>query len=223
MLRIYIHKISSILLAALTFPLLVFCGMTAKASDYSHPGYITGYSDGTFRPDELLTRAEAAQIFYNLALNQTDVGRPAVIEEYPDVAEDKWYSIAIANLGGWKIITGYPDGTFRPEEDISRAEFVTIAVRFTGISSSGRRFIHDVPANHWAFGYIAAAMDKGIVAAYSDGSFGPENKVTRAEAVTMVNRILDCDGIKDGNSFSDVPRSYWAYEAITAATTGHEH
>lgn len=99
-----------------------------------------------------------------------------------------------------------------------------MAVRFVNVMEASGEFVfHDVDITHWAFGYIAAAVDAGYISGYPDGSFRPDNTITRAEAVTILNRVRSCESITEGISFTDVPESHWVYEAITAAATEHEH
>ena len=119
---------------------------------------------------------------------------------------------------------GYSDGSFGPDNTITRAEFVTMAMRFAGVSSTaGKAGFPDVDSAHWAAGYIASAVNGGYISGYPDGSFGPNNQITRAEAVTILNKIRGCASLDQGKSFTDVPVSHWAYKAITAAATGHTH
>ena len=185
----------------------------------THSAYLSGYSDGTFRPDHSLTRAEAATLFYNLLGGNSGSGGA-----YPDVASGAWYCNAVTALSGVGVITGYPNGTFGPDNTITRAEFVAMAMRFAGVSGkTGSIGFPDVASTHWAAGYIAAAADGGYLSGYPDGTFGPDNQITRAEAVTILNNLRGCAGLDQGKTFSDVPASHWAYEAITAAATDHTH
>ena len=184
-----------------------------------HAAYINGYPDGTFRPDSSMTRAEAAALFYNL-LGDTDVSGGS----FMDVFSVAWYYDAVTALSGAGIINGYSDGSFGPDNTITRAEFVTMAMRFAGVSSTaGKAGFPDVDSAHWAAGYIAAATNGGYISGYPDGSFGPNNQITRAEAVTILNKIRGCASLDQGKSFTDLSASHWAYEAITAAATDHTH
>ena len=223
--------ISGILMTVLMISPMV-PGLTASAAyeesqskasaGYTYPAYISGYEDGTFRPEGTTTRAEAAQMIYPLWRDQDVLRSTEVLfKSYSDVPEGAWYFVAVGTLGGWRVINGYEDGTFRPETPITRAELVTAAVKLTGIdiSEAAECSFTDVSTTHLDYGYIAAAVNAGIINGYADGSFRPEKSVTRAEAVTIINRALGRDGISEGNAFSDVPQSHWAYEAITAAAT----
>jgi len=185
----------------------------------THSAYLSGYPDGTFRPDNSLTRAEAAMLFNNLLGGNSGSGGA-----YPDVASGTWYCKAVTALSGVGVITGYPDGTFGPDNTITRAEFVAMAMRFAGVNrKTGSTGLSDVASAHWAAGYIAAAVDGGYLSGYPDGTFRPDGLVTRAEAVTILNNLRGCAGLSEGKTFSDVPETHWAYEAITAAATDHTH
>jgi len=185
----------------------------------THNTYISGYGNGIFGPDDNMTRAQAAMIFYNL-LEDTYLNGGS----FTDVSENAWYYDAVTALSGLGVISGYGDGSFGPDNTITRAEFVTMAIHFTGLDvRDGATGLQDVPESYWAAGYIAAAVDAGYVSGYSDGSFRPESQITRAEAVTILNKIRGCEGISEGVSFTDVPETHWAYTAITAAATKHEH
>jgi uncharacterized repeat protein (TIGR02543 family) len=163
-----------------------------KLSDVSHIlnttsryAYVHGRGGYMFRPDSSLTRAEAVQIFFNL-LNNPDVSGGTV---FPDVGTDKWYSEAIEAMSALNIVTGYPDGTFRPNAPITRAEFAAIAVSFAQLAPGGRTFSDILPA-HWAFNHIRTAANFGWVGGFPDGTFRPDQNITRAEAVIIVNRVL---------------------------------
>ncbi|MDR1132506.1 MAG: S-layer homology domain-containing protein, partial [Oscillospiraceae bacterium] len=191
-----------------------------------HFAYMRG-SNGGFNPDGQLTRAEAAQVFYNLLVDK-QVSYDA--SRFTDVDTGAWFARSIGVLSQLGIITGYSDGTFRPDAKITRAEFATLAARFDKLSERTVTF-PDVPAGHWAYEVVCSAATKGWITGYSDGSFRPDNNMTRAEMVVMVNRVLGRDADKayiDANvarliTFSDVPASHWAYYAIMEATNSHDY
>lgn len=192
---------------------------SSSASSGNNQAYISGYSDGTFKPDANLTRAEAAVIFYRLMGSSGTSGSGI---EYSDVPAGKWYYDAVTALAAKGIITGYSDGTFKPDATITRAEFTVIALRYAGTSqSTDESTFADVISSHWACGYITAAAKRGYITGYSDNSFKPDGLVTRAEAVTIINRILGRSGRSSGASFTDVTTSHWAYQAITSAATDY--
>jgi len=217
------RTISSILLAALTIPLLVCGSVSASAAEeggYDHPAYVSGHLDGTFCPDETLTRAEAAQIFYNLceAGRNRAAGDPVGV--FSDVTSDAWYYAAVSYISSQKIMNGDGEGRFRPGDDITRAELLAATLNYAGIAATGECTFSDVSVDHWAYGYIAAAVNAGIVFGFPNGTFRPDKSVTRAEAITMINRALGITEMDSGTTFSDVPQSHWAYGTITAAATG---
>lgn len=190
-------------------------GATAEA-------YVNGYLDGTFRPDAGITRAEAAQLLYNLSTHDKQVSRAV----FTDVAGGKWYGGAVTYLTGTGVITGYPDGTFRPENTITRAEFTTLVVRFMGLAGEGVSAFPDIAETHWASSYTATAERQGLLSGYPDGTVHPEAAVTRAEAVVILNNMLGRStervlfaGLQ--MPFSDVPGSHWAWSNIMAAAVEH--
>ncbi len=201
------------------FSLLTLVSLPALASEQAHPAYISGYSDGSFQPNRALKRAEAAALFFNL------IDQPAAQASYrlnfKDVQSDVWYYEAVMELAQQGIISGYQDGTFQPDAAINRAEFVTIALRYANIAEGGTAGFPDVSETNWAAGAISASVEAGFISGYPDGTFRPEQSITRAEAVTVLNKIIGCSGIATGTNFTDVPQSYWAYESITAAATYH--
>lgn len=189
---------------------------------YEHSAYLSGYKSGVFLPNAHVTRAEAVQMFYSLLL-QKDAPR----REFPDTA-DAWYTTAVETVAGMGVVSGYSDGGFHPNDQITRAEFVTIAVGFDTLSPGEITFT-DVPATSWAAPYISTAVGKGWVSGYSDGTFRPNAKITRAEAVTILNHLLgrvpDTDILQkpDAKNFYDVFPDHWAYGNILEAATTHSY
>ena len=191
-----------------------------------HYAYMRGDENGNFNPDALMTRAEAAQVFYNLLENK-DVEMTVT---FTDVPSGAWYETPMRTLASLKIITGYPDGTAGPNNYITRAEFVAIASRFEGLAVGSLSF-PDVHSDHWALKYIVSAAVKGWINGYPDGSFKPDNNILRCEAVKTINALLgrmpDTNYI-DANetslvNFPDLSQTHWAYYEIMEATNGHEH
>lgn len=193
-----------------------------------HVNYIMGYPDGTVRPDQSITRAEVATIFYRLL---TDEAREMIWSSeniYPDVKTDDWFYIAICTLTNGGILKGYPDGTFRPDQPITRAELATIITRFDtqfGILEVTENFA-DV-SGHWSEFYVEFAATRGYVLGYPDGSFRPDQPITRAETVTMVNRCLDRavdeEGLCEGYTvWPDNPKGDWYYYDMIEATDYHD-
>ncbi|MDF3001542.1 MAG: hypothetical protein K0Q48_1661 [Bacillota bacterium] len=191
-----------------------------------HIRYMVGDNNGYFNPDKNMTRAEAAQMFYNLLLNK-DV---RVTASFADVAEGAWYKNAVETLAALGVVTGY-DGVYSPNKNITRAEFTAIAMRFA-IINGGNASFSDVSSSDWAYQYIMSAAGYGWINGYSDGTYKPQALITRAEVVTIVNNMLGRSADKeyiDNNLsklkiFPDVTKSsYWAYYGIVEATNAHKH
>ena len=198
-----------------------------------HKAYIVGYDDGEFKPENNMTRAEAAAIFARNIAERKGENISSGKSSFTDVNSKLWYNNSIAYLEKYNIISGYNDGTFRPEEQITRAEFVTMCMRFYGmfedITASNKNIFNDVPKSHWASGYIYNAIAMKWIEGYADGTFKPDSNITRAEVVAIVNRVLDraadteyiSKNISTVNKFTDLKdKSYWAfYEILEAANT----
>jgi hypothetical protein len=157
-------------------------------------------------------------------LDEADKDDP-VSASFTDVAAGKWYSQAVAYLAGKDILTGYSDGSFRPDAQITRAEFAAIISRFDESASSEDAAVRfsDVPASHWAFALIDNAVENGWLGGYPDGTFKPQNMITRAEAVTAINRMLNrelsaADIPSDVPVYTDLDAGHWAYTALIEAT-----
>ena len=195
-----------------------------------HYSYLIGYSDGTVRPNGKITRAEVATIFFRLLDDDTRAKYWSSENNFSDVSADKWYSNAVSTLSRMGVIGGYADGTFRPDAPISRAEFAKIAVSFTqNTGSATYNYFTDVKPTDWFAPYVTAAKDAGLIEGYSDGSFKPESKITRAEACAIVNRTLGRKPskahmkISDRIDWPDVQTTDWFYEAIMEATNSHTY
>ena len=196
-----------------------------------HYAYIIGYEDGTVRPQGNITRAEVATIFFRLLTDEVRAEYWSTVSGYTDVKAGDWYNNAISTLSDLGIITGYEDGTFRPNASISRAEFVTIATRFFDYAAEYEGAFSDVSYLSWYADFVQAAVDMGLVNGYENGTFRPNASITRAEAVAIVNRVLlrrpDADHLLPWsvmNTFSDnVLESAWYYEDIQEATNSHDY
>ena len=193
-----------------------------------HYSYLIGYADGTVRPNGKITRAEVATIFFRLLDDDTRAKYWSSENNFSDVSADKWYNNAVSTLSNMGVIGGYADGTFRPDAPISRAEFAKIAVSFTQNNGSAvYNYFTDVKTTDWFAPYVTAAKDAGLIEGYSDGSFKPESKITRAEACAIVNRTLGRKPskahmkISDRIDWPDVQTTDWFYEAIMEATNSH--
>lgn len=196
----------------------------------NHFAYMIGYPDKTFRPEANMTRAEATVMFSRLLLRSIDVDK-TYTNSFTDVKNTEWYYNAIGYMEQFGIIKGYTDGTFKPDAPITRAEFAAISSRFDKLTTGNQNVYSDVPNNHWAKEYISFATTKGWVTGYPDGTFKPDNKITRSEVVTVTNRILErvCDEnyVENNTSlikhFKDLTNSHWAYYNICEAANGHEY
>ena len=205
-------------------------------SEY-HGAYVVGYTDGTFGPDRDMTRSEAATIFARLLAQRNGERITAPTKTtFPDVPTNAWYAGYVSYLARYGIAVGYTDGLFHGDEPITRAEFTAMAVRFFDTYGDGDPAIMeeysgfwDVSPGHWAAGYIADAARYGWVVGYGDGTFHADDEITRAEVVTIVNRLLgreaDQEYIADHPRglvlFPDVSKGYWAYYDILEAANGH--
>ena len=192
-----------------------------------HYSYIVGYPDGNVKPEGNITRAEVATIFFRLLTDESRDEFWSQTNNYSDVSEDAWYNNAVSTLSNAGVIDGYEDGTFKPDGNITRAEFATIAVRFFEATYDGGDLFSDI-AGHWAQDYINEAANAGIVDGYPDGTFRPQQYITRAEAMTMVNRTIDrhpdADHLLDDMIvWPDNPETAWYYEQVQEATNSHEY
>lgn len=194
-----------------------------------HYAYIVGYAeDGTVRPGANINRAEVATIFFRLLTDEARDQFWSTSNEFSDVSADAWYNNAISTMVNAGIIKGYEDGTFRPNANITRAEFAAIAARFLSNPFVGDEKFTDT-LNHWAHDSINDAAAAGWISGYADGTFRPDNDITRAEAVTLVNNVLQraphADHLlADMKTWPDnMDQSAWYYLAIQEATNSHDH
>ena len=193
-----------------------------------HVAYIQGYPDNTVRPNAAITRAETASIFYRLLNDKTRTAYQTTVNDFYDVADDAWYAAAVSTLSALGIITGYPDGSFRPNQPITRAEFAAITAQF-----DSKTFAPDSPfpdaQEGWFAGAVARAYDKGWIAGYPDGSFRPYEDITRAAAVTAINRVLQrlpasaADLASGIRTWPDMPADFWGYVAMEEAANSHQY
>jgi fimbrial isopeptide formation D2 family protein/uncharacterized repeat protein (TIGR01451 family)/uncharacterized repeat protein (TIGR02543 family) len=191
-----------------------------------HLVYINGYPNGTVKPDSSITRAEAAQIFFNLVENAEKT--MPIPQQFSDVADGAWYAQAVNYLTATDILSGYPDGTFAPDAPITRAEFATIATHFDELDEVAENAFDDVDDSHWARVYINTAAANGWVSGYGDGTFKPNTNITRAEVVSIVNKMLDRgineDKIPEGIIvYTDLSVDHWAYSDIVEASNAHDY
>lgn len=194
-----------------------------------HFAYIIGYPDGTVQPNGQITRAEATTIFFRLLTEESRSANLTKTNGYTDVASDAWYNTAVSTMTKAGIVDGYPDGTFRPDAPITRAEMAKIISLFAKLDKSESRF-SDI-AGHWAEAYIRLAAGNGWIAGYPNGTFGPQRDITRAETATMINRVLDRVPSEESHLLSrgvmqiwpDANPGDWFYLAMQEATNSHDY
>ena len=161
---------------------------------YSHKDltYIIGYPDESVRPDASMTRAEAATVFYRLYDGEyPEFERRMSNGTFEDVKTDCWFYKEVETLYNIGIIDGMDEHTFAPDAPVTRAEFAVMATKFANLDYEGGNIFEDVPAGHWAYSYINAAANAGWVKGYPDGSFRPDEPISRAEVVTLVNGMIN--------------------------------
>ena len=207
------------------------------AVEVKHGAYILGYPDGTFGPARNMTRSEAAAIFARLLSERKGESIATSAQtKFEDVPSNAWYAGYVQYLTGYGVVTGITDKTFEPDKAVTRAEFTAMAVRFFEVYGSGNARImeqyagfNDVSEGYWAAKYIEAASARGWVKGYEDGSFRAGSNITRAEVVTLVNRLLGRSADKTFidanlyclNTFSDMSRDHWAFYDVMEAANGH--
>lgn len=203
-----------------------------------HGAYIVGYTDGTFGPERNMTRSEASAIFARLLAEKNgDTLTTAATTNFKDIPAHCWYSGYVKYLTGYGIAVGYSDKTYRPNQAITRAEFTAMAVRFFDAYGDGAEEImeqyagfNDVSDGYWAAQYIKDAAINGWIVGYGDGTFKGDAKITRAEVVTIVNRLLGREADKEYiannlrklNTFTDMQNNkHWAYYAVMESANAH--
>ena len=197
-----------------------------------HFSYVVGYEDGMVKPENAITRAEVASIFYRLLKDDVRDANTTDVSEFSDVSASDWYGTTVATLSAMDIVRGYEDGTFRPNAPITRAEFAAIATRFfeeTGAEYEPGTF-DDVTGDEWFANAIADAVELGLIGGYPDGTVRPNNNITRAEACAIVNRTLGriphVDHLLPADEMTTWPDnnpSDWFYADMQEATNGHEY
>ena len=192
-----------------------------------HYAYIIGYGNNDVRPQNNITRAEVATIFFRLLTDETREANMTKSNGYNDVKDGDWFCCAVSTLSKMGIIKGYEDGSFKPNDPISRAEFAAIAARFDPDGDKTPATFFDV-TSHWAKDEISIAANHGWIKGYEDGSFKPDQKITRAETMTLVNRVLNRlpetkdDLHKDMKTWVDnMDETAWYYLAVQEATNSH--
>ena len=192
-----------------------------------HFAYVYGYPDGRVGPLNNITRAEVAAIFYRLLRKDIRMESQTTENSFDDVPADAWYVTEVSTLARLGVFVGRTTDVFAPDAPITRAEFATVCARFDQSGAAEDRDFSDI-GGHWAEQYIRQAAALGWVQGYPDGTFGPDRPITRAEAVTMINRVLRRNpGSKDDllsgmKVCPDNPEGAWYYLEVQEATNGHE-
>ena len=192
-----------------------------------HFAYIVGYPNGNVEPNGNITRAEVATIFFRLLTEEVRTANSTQSNSLSDVTRGQWFNHAVSTLSSMGIVKGHNDGTFAPNAPITRAEFAAIAARFDDKNTDTSSKFTDI-ASHWAKNEIGIAANKGWINGYPDGTFRPNQYITRAEAMTLVNRVLNrlpenssdlLDSMIKWPDNSDA--SAWYYLAVQEATNSH--
>ena len=210
----------------------VYAGWTATnvpdmLNGDDHYAYVVGYSDGTVRPNANISRAEVATIFFRLLKEEVRDGNLTTENTFADVTDGQWHNKAISTMAKLGVVKGRNAEAFDPDAPITRAEFATICARFDKNQISTSSNFTDI-SGHWAEKYIERAATLGWIAGYSDGTFRPSNYITRAEAMTMINRVLcrmpqsEDDLLNDMTVWPDNHPTDWHYLAVQEATNNHE-
>ena len=190
-----------------------------------HIEYIQGYPENVVKPEGLVTREEVAAVFFRLLEPDYREILRATESDFRDMSKTRWSGKHVGTLVNGSIIQGYPDGTFKPGNPITRAELAAIASRFDDLQPTTASIFSDIKG-HWAEKYINSAQEKGWVNGYPDGTFKPQQYITRAEFVTLVNNVLQrrvhkADILPDAKTFPDLKEAMWYYEAMMEAINPH--
>ena len=193
-----------------------------------HFAYVIGYQDGCVHPNALITRAETATIFFRLLKDEVRDGNLRTSNTFADAADNYWANTAISTMAGLGIVQGRSSTAFDPSASITRAEFAAICARFDTGKSSGTQTFSDIKG-HWAQSYIERAAELGWIKGFEDGTFRPNDCITRAQAMTMINRVLNripedaSDLLPDMNVWPDCNPGDWFYLAVQEATNSHNY
>lgn len=201
----------------------------AELNRTDHLAFLSGYANGTFEPDRNMTRAEVTTMFARL-LTEKMAADQTYSNTFSDVAKSHWAANYIGYMQQFGIVTGYADGSFQPDASVTRAEFAAIASRFETLTEGTKSF-SDVPSSHWAAKYINFAATRGWVNGYADGTFRPNNSITRAEVAAVTCRLLERNAdqsyirshLSELRAFTDVSESHWAYWYTIEAANGHDY
>ncbi len=200
---------------------------------YEHPthiGYINGYPDGSVQPEGDITREEITSILYRITNHQYEKPFVATGDAFPDVKVGRWSAHDIEYMADKEIVYGYPDGEFKPSRNLSRAEFAALIFRFTGIEKANiKNQFTDLEETHWAYNEILALTNSGLIEGYPDKTYKPENNITRAEVMTVINKLLGRKPLEsyvkslEFNPYNDLFEDKWYYVTVLEATITHNY
>lgn len=202
-------------------------GVPDKLNGDDHFAYVVGYSDSTVRPNANISRAEVATIFFRLLKSDIRDGNLTADNEFSDVSDGQWHNKAISTMAKLGIVKGRRADRFDPDASITRAEFAAICARFSTRSVENSGSFSDI-SGHWAENEIERAAAFGWISGYPDGTFRPDARITRAEAMTMINRVLcrmpqsESDLLDSMVTWPDNKPSDWHYLAVQEATNSHD-
>ncbi len=199
-------------------------------NDMDHVAYIKGYEDATIRPNNTITRAEVATIFYRLMTDEARSIFETEVNGFSDVNAKDWFNVAVSTLANADIIQDVKNGKFRPNEPITRGELFMMAAQFLQMTGGKLPVIYipDVADDYWAAEEIKLLVYAGLLKGYEDGTIRPDNTLTRAEAITVINRMLKRAITEEALpevmvSFKDCTVADWFYEAVQEAVNGHDY
>ena len=201
----------------------------AELNETDHYAYIIGRKDGLVHPEANITRGEVATIYFRMLTDESRNKLWSQSNPYTDVQPDTWCNAAVSTMTRAGVIQGFSDGTFRPYAPITRAQFATIAVRFFEVVYSGDDKFTDI-ADHWAKDYINKAAEAALINGFSDGTFRPNQNITRAQAMAIFNRVLgrapEKDHLLPGEMITwpdNLDKNAWYYANMQEATNSHEY
>ncbi len=196
----------------------------------THIGYINGYPDGSVQPEGDITREEITSILYRITNHQYEKPFVATGDAFPDVEVSRWSAHDIEYMADKEIVYGYPDGEFKPSRNLSRAEFAALIFRFTGIEKANiKNPFTDLDEIHWAYNEILALTNSGLIEGYPDKTYKPENNITRAEVMTVINKLLGRKPLEsyvkslEFNPYNDLYEDTWYYVTVLEATITHNY
>lgn len=193
----------------------------AEAMKVARPAYFSGYPNGKFQPKKAMTRAEVSAVFARMATGKKDL---AAFTSFKDVDDSQWFAASVGYMEKRGLISGYKDGSFKPNQSITRAEFARILAAYADLTPTEGTSFTDVKSNHWAKGYIGAVQEAGLMSGVGKGRFAPSAKITRQEVCTALNKALGRTPDKafldtyGNNPFKDVNKKMWSYYDILEAT-----